>query len=428
MKKVRLINSVSERNRPRCYFLFLLVLTQILLYATWSSYVFHAGNRCQGKVSTEQTNAKETHLSGHSEKRHIAFVKVHKAASTTVQNIFLRFAMQRDLLVVVPHVPKFFYPNIISLDDTVTSRNILPAPKNRSYDVLCCHVIYNRTAFERIMPSDTVYIGIIRDPFDHFKSALHYFRPKSVFEIADPFPVSRFLQNPKFYNKGSSSSFLDNRMAFEYNFPSHLFQTRNNTEIRQYILKLDTEFQLIIVVELFDESMILMRRLMNWKFKDLLYLKQNVRIKREMEFNFNPGDAYLHQRWDELDYALYDHFYRRLQAQLREQGPDIHEEVLYFKRLRRDIEFFCQNMHNPGSYASFYVTTSRWSDSFVVTKRDCHYMTIPEISFIKEIRMKQYGYFRDLPQLDKPKEALWQNVMRFADGNISVNQAKFASY
>ncbi|XP_060070343.1 galactose-3-O-sulfotransferase 3-like [Ylistrum balloti] len=333
-------------------------------------------------------------LNGRAEKRHIAFVKVHKAASTTVQNIFLRFAMQKDLLVVMPHVPNFFYPNVISTYNTVTNRNILPAPRNRSYEILCCHVLYNRTAFERIMPQDTVYIGIVRDPFDHFKSILNYFRPKQVFEIDDAFPESRFLQDPEFYNNGSLSSFLDNSMAFEYGFPPNLFKTRNKTEIQQYIMKLEKEFQLIIVVERFDESMILMRRLLNWKIKDVLYMKHNVRRKGSGDFLFSPGDGYRHSRWDELDYSLYDHFFKRIQFQLREQGPDIYEEVLYFRRLRRDIAFFCQQI--PGKDSTYTVTASRWNDAFVVTGKDCHYMTIPEISYINELRLKQYGYFRNI--------------------------------
>ncbi|XP_033739096.1 galactose-3-O-sulfotransferase 3-like [Pecten maximus] len=407
-------------KKVRSYFLFLLMLT---LYVVWSSYVLYTGSQGRDKLSTEQTLVYKSPR--RVEKRHIAFVKVHKAASTTVQNIFLRFAMQRDLLVVMPYVPKFFYPNIISIHSTVTSRNILPAPRNRSYDILCCHVIYNRTAFELIMPRDTVYIGIVRDPFEHFKSVLNYFRPKQVFEIDDPFPVSRFLENPKFYNNGTSLSFLDNRMAVEYNFPSHVFQTRNKTEIQQYILKLDTEFELVIVVELFDESIILMRRLLNWKIKDVLYMKQNVKRKGRGEFFFNPGDAYRHKVWDEIDYALYDHFYKKIQAQLREQGPDIYEEVLYFRRLRRDMEFFCQQ--NPESDDTFEVVISRWSNAFIVTGKDCHYMTIPEISYIKELRLKQYGYFRDFPPGKGLGTALHPNVIKFLNSYTSTKQDELAT-
>ncbi|XP_069131677.1 galactose-3-O-sulfotransferase 2-like [Argopecten irradians] len=366
------------------------VVVVLVLYIIWLSYVMYTGPHRHDKVSTQQTfvrGKKDV------EKRHIAFLKVHKAASTTVQNVFLRFAMRRDLLVVLPKVPKFFFPNIISLRNTITSRNILPAPRNRSYDITCCHVIYNRTAFDRIMPRDTVYIGIVRDPFDHFKSILNYFRPKQVFDIDDPFPVSRFLENPHFYNNGSSISFLDNSMAMEYNFPPHVFRTRNKTEIQRYIHKLDSEFDLIMVVEHFDESLILLRRLLNWEIKDVIYIKKNVKRHGAVDFLFNPGDGYRHQIWDEIDYALYDHFYNKLQALLRAQGPDIHEEVNYFRRLRRDIEFFCQQYEDD--FDTYKVVKSRWTAAFDVTEWDCHYMNIPEIPFIKELRLKQYGYYQD---------------------------------
>lgn len=380
----------------------------MLMYSIWSTCVIHTGSRtrlpveqCQHQslLYGDDTFANENNDNPNAKhpKRHVAFLKVHKAASSTAQNIFLRFAVKRNLLVVLPRVPKYFYPNIISTYGTVTSENILPAPTNRSYAILCCHVIYSRQAFARIMPKDTTYIGIVREPFEHFISILNYFRPRQVFNIVDPFPVSKFLQNPNLYNKGAIQSFLDNRIAVEYNFPSHLFETRNKTEIHNYILKLENEFHLIIIAEMFDESIVLMRRLLNWKIEDILYMKQNVRRIESLDFRINPGDVDLYKRWAELDYSLYDHFFKRLQIQIRKQGMDFHEEVLHFKRIRRGMELFCKKL--PGqSRADEYrysVLSSKWNDAFDITRGKCQYMTIHEISFIKEIRLQQYGYFKD---------------------------------
>ncbi|OWF54750.1 Galactose-3-O-sulfotransferase 3 [Mizuhopecten yessoensis] len=332
------------------------------------------------------------------EKRHIAFLKVHKAASSTAQNIFLRFARHRDLLVVMPHVPKFFYPNIISTGTSVTSTNILPPPSNRSYEILCCHVLYDRVAFEKVMPKDTVYIGIIREPFEHFISVLNYFRPGEVLKINDTLPVSKYLQKPTRYTKLTSKSYVNSRMAREFGFPSDLFETRNETGIQGYLEKLESEFELVIIVELFDESLLLMRRLLNWRMSDILYVKKNVKSKLYEKIKFTVGDVDLYKKWSVLDYALYDHFYRRLQNQIRMQGTDFFEELLYFKRLRRDMELYCNPMPGVKMSAEYHFVASRWNSAFTITEEDCHYMHIGETAFITEIRLQQYGFFNDRPE------------------------------
>ncbi|XP_060066898.1 galactose-3-O-sulfotransferase 3-like [Ylistrum balloti] len=327
------------------------------------------------------------------ERRHIAFLKVHKAASSTAQNIFLRFALKRDLLVVLPFVPKFLYPNVISSWETVTDKNILPVPRGRVYEILCCHAVYNKDAFERIMPADTINIGIVREPFEHFKSTLNYIKPREVFNLNISDPVSLFLQKSTTYQSRTKMGFVNNRMAFEFNFPADIFKTRDKTGIETYLQKLDREFQLVIIVEMFDESLILMRRLLNWGIKDILYIKLNAKKKLFERITFKPGDVLLYKKWAELDYALYHFFFRRLQVQIHAQGGTFYEELLYYRSLRQDIEIFCEKKPIPN--VTYHVSNSRWSDAFEVAKEDCAYMEKKEIPFIKEIRMQQYGFYND---------------------------------
>ncbi|XP_069126778.1 galactose-3-O-sulfotransferase 3-like [Argopecten irradians] len=358
-----------------------------------SETVFKSFNEPENSSSTPFNFSKRNSSLDVKERRHIAFLKVHKAASSTAQNIFLRFAKSRDLLVVLPLVPKFFYPNIISMATSVTDKNILPVPNGRIYEVLCCHVIYNKEAFARIMPPDTINIGIVRDPFEHFISTLNYMRPSGVFNIESPDPVSVFLQDPTKYVKRSSQSFANNRMSFEFDFPKELFETRDKAGIERYLQKLDSEFELVLIVEMFDESVVLMRRLLNWGIKDILYMKLNSRKHLYERIHFKPGDVQLYKIWAEIDYALYNFFFKRLQTQIQYQGPTFHEELLYFRSLRQDMQIYCEK--KPVSSVPFHVVSSQWTDAFNITKEDCDYMMKGEIPFIREIRMEQYGFYND---------------------------------
>ena len=197
----------------------------------------------------------------------IFYCEVHKAASSTVQNIFLRFGWYRNLTFVLsPAKNSSGYPNIISLRESLTNSNILPPPEGRHYDILCNHVFYTNEAFRKFMPNDAVFIGILRESFDLYKSILNHFRPAYIYKkISDLLPASTFLRDPlKYEPERLISSWTKGRKAIEYGFPPELFSNYNKTGIDMYLEKLNKEFKLILIAEYMDESVILMRRYLNW--------------------------------------------------------------------------------------------------------------------------------------------------------------------
>ena len=66
-------------------------------------------------------------------------------------------------------------------------------------------------------------------------------------------------------------------MAVEYGFPDRLFPGKeantSKAEIDTYLKKIDSEFRFIIS-ELFEESMVYMRRVLGWTTKDVLFMGQ----------------------------------------------------------------------------------------------------------------------------------------------------------
>ncbi|KAJ8302645.1 hypothetical protein KUTeg_019041 [Tegillarca granosa] len=320
---------------------------------------------------------------------HIAFLKIHKAASSTAQNIFFRYGYTRKLTFVLPKVTKNGYPNVISTITSVKSKNIIPPPINKHYDILCCHVIYNRKAFEAIMPKDTAYIGIVREPSEHIRSIIQYFRPKEIYKrFNSTNPISHFFKNP-----GSSAksiySLVNNRMAFEYNFPRRLFYTKDSDGIKRYLRKLASEFHLVIVVEYFDESVVLMRRILNWSIKDILYVTQN-ESRKEKKTKLSLEDKRNHREWAILEYALYDFFYKRLWDQIKQEGDDFIEELAFFKSLRKEVTEFCRGPRTKNT--NFEIPKSQWSDKFIVNNYDCQLLFKRELSFVMSIRREQYGF------------------------------------
>lgn len=325
------------------------------------------------------------------EVQHIAFLKVHKAASSTAQNIFLRFGWYRNLTFVLsPAHNPYGFPNIISLRQSLTNSNILPPPDGHHYDILCNHVLYSHENFSRFMPNDTVYIGILREPFELYKSILNYFRPRYIYKkINDSFPASVFLRNPSKYEpKDLFGSWTNSRMAFEYGFPKELFTNYNKVGIGNYLNKLAKEFTLILIAENMDESVVLMRRYLNWKTKDIIYLNLNVATKKNETILSKVFDREFYKSYAKIDYDLYGYFYKRLKEQIRLEGEDFDEEILQFKELRKNVQEYC---HQQESNSPLHVPATRWSDTFNVTKADCTELMRGELSFIRQIRIRQFG-------------------------------------
>ncbi|XP_021374356.1 galactosylceramide sulfotransferase-like [Mizuhopecten yessoensis] len=320
------------------------------------------------------------------EVRHIAFIKIHKAASSTVQNLFLRYGYEKDLVFALPKSG-----STVSIRSSLTPNNVLPPPKNRTYDIFCSHARFNREAFGKVLPNDTTYIGIVREPFQHFQSNLQFYRQKYVVNISGRKPVLEYLlHNDKYMQSGGHIPSTYNRMAYDFGFPDELFWTNDQNEIQKYLLKLDRDVSLVIVTDLFDESIILLRRLLNWDLRHVLYGKLNSKRRSDPRLQLGQVEEELYKNWARIDYIIYNYFLEKLREKIQRQLPDFHEEVAYFKGIRVMYDRFCLSAitdHNGKHDISF--PSSAWNKPFVVTREQCKLLHIKGIAFVDKLRAKQ---------------------------------------
>jgi len=339
-----------------------------------------------GKVSDQHAGLPQQEI------QHVAFLKVHKAASSTAQNIFMRFGWRRNsTFVLSPAKNPSGYANIISLRESLTENNILPPPDGKHYDILCNHVFYTKKAFSHFMPNDTAFIAIIREPFELYKSILNYFRPRYIFNKIDgEFPASQFLRDPKKYEPPGrlSGSWTNSRMAIEFGFPESVFREYNQTAVDAYLAKLDKEFRVVILAEYFEDSVVLLRRLLHWQTQDILFLKQNVARNKDETKLSKAFDRDFYKQYAKVDYALYTFFYRRLREQIRAEGSDYDDELLAYKELRKRVEDYC--FQNEVTIP-MEVPETTWGKAFQVSKADCADMRRGELDFVTRIRVRQYG-------------------------------------
>lgn len=374
----------------------------VFLTNKYTEYKSDGANISSTSVSSYHVTKPLHHSTCKEKKTNAAFLKVHKAGSTTVMNIFLRFAVGNDLNIVLPKKWQGSGFNYLGYGKTLSRKNIVPLPSNETYNILCNHVIYDKAGFDDVMPADSAYIGIIREPASHFVSASVYYGfynhvRKIMFNryklnLTDSYPknnnvLSEFLKNPNDFNV--STVYVRNRMSYDFGVNPRLF---NNKVFMDYYLKqLDKDFKLVMIMEYFPESLILLKRVLCWDLKDILYVPLNINSRKSTSnVSLSADDLRRLRRWNYADFRLYNHFNRTFWKQVQKEGEGFHEEVKHFKEVQKNVTQFCRNLDQD---RFLYVEESRWNQDFTVVHEDCVFMTLKELPLIKHLVISAWGKY-----------------------------------
>ncbi|OWF42716.1 galactose-3-O-sulfotransferase 2-like [Mizuhopecten yessoensis] len=352
--------------------------------------IYHQGHSSHD-TNRKQSSNQDQYIQKGDPVNHIAFVKIHKAASTTIANIFQRYGYENNLVFAQPRGKGGDGPSL-------TPRYFFPPPNNKIYDIACAHAGYNREEFSTVLPNDTVYIGVVREPYSHFRSFIRYFRPKNVLNIPGNHPVLDYLSHSEHHIKYHGSIHIRtkkidhefNMMAIEFGFPGELFLNMDRKGLQMYLRKLDKEMDIMLVVEHFDESIVLMRRLLNWDLRYMLYGKIHVNKEEDPRLQFGSTEEQLFKNRSYLDYALYDLFLEKMKKNLKRQLPDFYEELAYFRKTRIKFENFCLSAQSGDkNITELSFEGSKWNKSFVIKKSLCENLFISASTFFRKILREQ---------------------------------------
>ena len=107
----------------------------------------------------------------------VGFMKTHKTASSTVQNILMRYGMNSDWNFVMYSAGSHLGPpsNQYSLNRPFSSSWLRDVPwhdmaQEQGYNILAFHTKWDQGEVERVLGDGAKYITILRDPVDEFES------------------------------------------------------------------------------------------------------------------------------------------------------------------------------------------------------------------------------------------------------------------
>ncbi|XP_078124844.1 galactosylceramide sulfotransferase-like [Sander vitreus] len=268
----------------------------------------------------------------------IMFMKTHKTASSTFLNIMFRFGEKHKL--------KFAFPN---------SRNdfFYPSPFQRTYvqgynsgmcfNIMCNHMRFNAPEVAKVLPRDTFYSTILRDPAELFESSFHYYGHvvPLTWSIPGEDKMAEFLRDPKQYFSpgGFNSFFLKNMMFFDFGQDNTL--DTDDPRVEGSIMVIAERFHLVMLMEHFEESLILLKDALCWEMDDLVFFKLNSH-KESTVSKLTPELRAKALQWNGIDWKLYKHFnltfWKKVEAYGRKRMAD---DVTELRRRNAELVEIC---------------------------------------------------------------------------------------
>ncbi|XP_076369538.1 galactose-3-O-sulfotransferase 2-like [Tachypleus tridentatus] len=352
-------------------------------------------------------------------RKNIVFIKTHKCASSSVQNVILRYARRNNLTVVLPILSDTHY---LSRLLPFNRKMIAGAPwGHKEYNVFCHHAIFNEEEISAIMPKDTVYVSILREPTRLFESLYEYTNMNDFYNmtLAEYAIATRDAANYEILNRRAHGNMGRNQMLFDFGVNPFLFE--NKTEIQKAIVKIERKFDLIMIAEYFDQSIVLLKDLMCWDIDDVVSLKVNAREDR-FKNSLTPETADLLRRWNMGDQMLYNTFVEKFKSKIAAYGLEEMEKDV--QQLREKSKYW----HN--ACIAEEVETKRltryhiWSNKVLgfvlkqgIQNQTCEDLARPEREFTKYMRQQQLmrALFTNDHKLEVPLPDLF---------NLNTNETK----
>ncbi|NWH59849.1 G3ST2 sulfotransferase, partial [Geococcyx californianus] len=336
-------------------------------------------------------------------KTDIVFLKVHKSASSTVMNILFRFGETHNLTFAFPtgggnqlSYPHHFLARFVE--------GFYPESPQR-FNILCHHMRFLQPEVQKVVSSSAVYFSILRNPVQLMESSFMYYKGTSAFSRAQS--LEEFLSQPyRFYNltKGDRH-YARNLMAFDFGFNPDAEVSAKRV---QFMLKaIETSFDLLLISEYFDESMVLLKELLCWDLDSVVFFPLNTRNSSTKAI-LSDDIVEKIKHWNRLDWEIYIHFNRTFWERIdRDFGRErMQREVKALRERQAELARIC--LQGTGSVAPNNIKDSslrplQHGRAKILgynikqgldkeTERMCRRLVTPELQYSSTLYKKQFTH------------------------------------
>ncbi|XP_075794477.1 galactose-3-O-sulfotransferase 2-like [Pelodiscus sinensis] len=233
-----------------------------------------------------------------------------------VMNLLFRFGETHNLTFALPArgASQLGYPHYFRAEFVEGFGAPGHAPH---FDIMCHHLRFLRAQVQRVMPNSTFYFSILRNPVHLMESSFSYYKDTSPFARARS--LEEFLSQPeRFYRPlEPDSHYAKNLMAFDFGFNHNGAVSAQHSQ--QMLRHLEQAFDLLLLSEYFDESMVLLKEALCWDLDSVVAFPLNSR-EGGTRSPLSESTAEKIKSWNSLDWAIYSHvnrtFWQRVEGGL----------------------------------------------------------------------------------------------------------------
>ncbi|XP_071952417.1 uncharacterized protein [Antedon mediterranea] len=354
------------------------------------------------KIKNIHTHASFNHAACEPVKQ-IVYVKTHKTGSTTTGTLFERYGHKHSLIFALPKTGHIFSTTDLFNRSMVTELQLGSTYNGKmvtGINIIANHARYNRIEMDAVVPN-AKFITILREPSDQLESAFGYFELAKGWGLEDkPNAFEIFMEDPESYFEKPffMSHLASNGQLFDLGL-DHNFLSDEPT-LNYKIHQLEHEFDLVMIMEYYDESLILLKQTLCLQYEDILYLKKGAR-KDTKRFVVTPEMREKMKIWNRYDVKLYNHFNETFWRKVNANRQQFDRELEEFRKRQDDISTMCVE----------YVTSSDGTEKRRIpqnlSKQDtayCKTLFMGDGRFVKRLR-QAYIDMRIIsePEFSKPK-------------------------
>ncbi|XP_048476064.1 galactose-3-O-sulfotransferase 2-like isoform X2 [Rhincodon typus] len=329
-------------------------------------------------------------------KKNLVFLKTHKTASSTILNILYRYGEAHNLTFALPFYDHLGYP------ERFKAGYVKNFDMNRpgQFNILCNHMRFYHPEVKKVVPSDSFYFSIVRDPIRLAESSFAYYRFYSpAFKKADS--LDEFAASAESNYKGLelNNHYARNLMWFDFGHDNNMEDVPGY--VNTILAQLDRIFGLVLVAEYFDESLILLKEALCWNLEDVVYFKLNARSSNSVA-PMNASTMERLQAWNHLDWRLYSHYNASFWQRVSNYGTQkMERDVAQLKALSHRLASVCLQINNSTGFGASkpmahaagtakllgYVLKANLSGDDLEL---CHRMVLPEKQHLTLLQRRQY--------------------------------------
>lgn len=353
---------------------------------------------------------------------YVLFLKTHKTGSSTITNILNRFADSNNLTVLLPNDATFYsfnWPNKFRLSYAKDNHGHMP-------NILANHARYSRKSMNVLFPRErTSYVTILREPVKQWESTFSYMSFPYILNIyKKEDPLDFFLNNPpsienirKIARRYPSIYLIKNPLFFDLGLDFKDFDNLN--VIRRAINTIDKDFDLVLMMEHFDESMVLMKRRLCWDIDDVIFFKTNERLNKNKRRTLTSEQEKMIKKWNNADIALYEYFMDKFWKEIEKEGEEFYDDLQELKERKKYYFNACVSKETvTKAYSSVYVKGYEMRKNLTTElKLFCERMLRNELSYQDHFKAKY----------KKKVDGLEGNIIRnfddqFEEAEVNITQ------